>query len=302
MSHFRSTVVLVALGLIWGSTIPLTKIAVSTGHKPLGLIFWQLVFVAVALFLISLARRVRPVVTRRTLSYFLVIALLGAIVPNSFSYLAAVHLPAGILGIIIASVPIFSLGIALGLGLERPTWLRSVGVLLGLGAVVFLMAPQSSLPEPGQAVFVLAALIAPLCYGAEGNFIATRAPPNLDPVVTLLGASTTGIVIVWPLAVFTGSWVDLFKPWASPEWALLTSSLFHVVAYTGYIWLVGISGAVFASQVSYVVTVTAVFMSALILNESYSAWVWSALALMIVGLALVQPRGSERLDSRGRNS
>jgi drug/metabolite transporter (DMT)-like permease len=298
MGHFRSIVVLIALGFIWGSTVPLTKIAVATGHQPLGLIFWQLVIVASALSLISLARRVGPLLTRRTLSYFVVIALLGAVVPNSFSYLAAVHLPAGILGIVIASVPIFSLGIALGLGLERATLSRGLGVLLGLAAVILLLAPQSSLPEPEKAVFVLVALIAPLCYGAEGNFVASRAPPNMDPVVTLLGASSVGIVIAGPLAVLTGSWVDPFIPWRSSEWALLASSLCHVVAYTGYIWLVGISGAVFASQVSYVVTVTAVFLSSLILNESYSAWVWSALVLMIAGLALVQPRGSGQPTSR----
>ena len=33
--------VLVACGLAWGSTQSLGKMAVSTGHEPLGLIFWQ---------------------------------------------------------------------------------------------------------------------------------------------------------------------------------------------------------------------------------------------------------------------
>ena len=50
------------------------------------------------------------------------------------------------------------------------------------------------------------------------------------------------------------------------------------------------AGAVFASQVSYVVTLAGVFLSALILGEAYSGWVWAALTLMIGGLALVQPR------------
>lgn len=294
MSRFRSTAVLIALGLIWGSTFPLTKIAVSTGYEPLGLIFWQLVFVAAALSVISIARRVGPILSRRTSYYFLAIALLGTIFPNTASYTAAVHLPAGVLGIVIASVPMFTLGIALSLRIERPQLLRSVGVLLGVGAVILLIAPETSLPEPDKAVFVLVALVAPLCYGAEGNYIATRAPPNVDPVVTLLGASVIGIAISGPLAVSTGSWVDLFKPWDSPEWALLISSLCHVVAYTGYIWLVGITGAVFASQVSYVVTVAAVLLSSLILGETYSSWVWSALGLMVVGLALVQPRGAKQ--------
>jgi len=295
VNRFGLAAMLVALGMTWGLTIPLTKIAVSTGHKPLGLIFWQMLIATVTLSVISLARRAGPDLNRRTLIYFLTIGLLGTIFPNSFSYLAASHLPAGVMGIVIASVPMFSLGIALGLGVERPSLRRGMGVLLGAGAVVLLVGPETSLPDPDKAIFVLVALVAPFCYGAEGNYIASRAPANVDPVVTLLGASAIGCLIAWPLAASTDSWVDLFTPWGPAEWALLLSSLCHVVAYTSYIWLVGKAGPVFASQAAYVVTGSAVLLSALILSETYSGWVWSALILMIAGLALVQPRGPNKL-------
>jgi len=290
VNRFRLAAVLVAVGIVWGSTIPLTKIAVSTGHQPLGLIFWQMLIATVILSAITMARRIKLDLNRTILFYFLAIGLLGTIIPNSFSYLAASHLPAGVMGIVIASVPMFALAIALGLRIERPSFRRSFGVLLGAAAVVLLVAPDTSLPDPAKAVFVLVALVAPFCYGAEGNYIAVRAPAGVDPIVTLLGASAIGCLISWPLALGTGGWVNLFAPWSAPEWALLLSSGFHVVAYTSYIWLVGKAGPVFASQVAYVVTVWAVFLSSLILNETYSGWVWSALALMLTGLALVQPR------------
>ncbi len=83
-------------------------------------------------------------------------------------------------------------------------------------------------------------------------------------------------------------------PWQNAEWALLLSSLCHVVAHTGYIWLVGKAGAVFTSQMAYLVTVSAVLFSALMLSEIYSGWVWSALVLMSAGLALVQPHGARQ--------
>jgi drug/metabolite transporter (DMT)-like permease len=196
---------------------------------------------------------------------------------------------------VIATVPMFTLGIALGFRIEKPSLARSLGVALGAAAVILLVGPEASLPEPEKAIFVLVALVAPFCYGAEGNYIATRAPADVDPVVTLLGASAIGCLIAWPLAASTDSWVDLFTPWGPAEWALLLSSLCHVVAYTSYIWLVGKAGPVFASQAAYVVTGSAVLLSALILSETYSGWVWSALILMIAGLALVQPRGPNKL-------
>jgi drug/metabolite transporter (DMT)-like permease len=286
--------ILVAVGMIWGLTVPLTKIAVSTGHEPLGLIFWQMLIATIVLSAISVVRHIGPVLNRTTLIYFLAIGLLGTIFPNSFSYLAASHLPAGVMGIVIAAVPMFSLSIALGMGIERPSFRRGLGVVVGAAAVVLLVAPETSLPDPGKAVFVLVALVAPFCYGVEGNYIAARAPANVDPVVTLLGASAIGCLIAWPLAVSTGGWVDVFTPWGPAEWALLLSALCHVVAYTSYIWLVGVAGPVFASQVAYVVTVSAVFLSVLILGEAYSGWVWSALVLMIAGLLLVQPRRPDK--------
>jgi drug/metabolite transporter (DMT)-like permease len=296
MSRLSSALALLAIGLAWGSTIPLSKIAVSSGHRPLGLIFWQLLFSSVVLVAISVGRGVKPRLHRPILLFFLVVGLLGTILPNSFSYLAISQLPAGVMAIIIASVPMFSLAIANTLRIERFSVIRSAGVLLGAVAVSVLILPETSLPEPEKAIFVLLALVAPFCYGMEGNYIATRGPRGVDAATTLLGASVLGTFIAAPLALATGSWVDLFTPWQAPEWALLLNSLFHVGAYTGYIWLVGMAGPVFSSQVSYVVTLAGVFFSAMILNEGYSSWVWAALVLMLAGLALVRPGAAERAD------
>lgn len=299
MNRLTAASVLAAIGVAWGMTIPLTKIAVSTGYQPFGLIFWQLVFSAVALGGISVARRARPPLHRRALVYFLVIGLIGTILPNGFSFLAIAQLPAGVIAIIIASVPMFVLVIANGFRIEHFSLVRSAGVVLGAAAVAILVLPETSLPEPGKRIFILVALAAPFCYAVEANYVAVRTPPGIDPVMTLLGASVIGIVIAGPMAAATGTWINLFMPWRAPEWALLFSSLCHVVAYTGYIWLLGRAGPVFSSQVAYVVTLAGVFLSALVLKESYSGWVWMALALMIGGLALVQPRTDGRPGPAG---
>jgi hypothetical protein len=42
-SRWFFVIVLVVLGVGWGSTQSLGKIATATGHQPFGLIFWQLV-------------------------------------------------------------------------------------------------------------------------------------------------------------------------------------------------------------------------------------------------------------------
>lgn len=294
MNQTRALFLLLFFGLWWAFTIPLTKIAVSTGHAPLGLIFWQLLISGVITFLIIRVQGRRLRYDSSALRHYFVIALLGTVLPNSFSYLAAAQLPAGIMSIIIASVPMFAMLIALGIGLERFLLVRLVGVLLGALSVLVLIGPEASLPEPEKSVFVLVALIAPLCYGLEGNYISTRSPPGIDPISALCGASVVGVVMCGPLVWLGGTWVDLLRPWEAPEKALVLSSLIHALVYSGYIWLVGVTSAVFASQIAYVVTLGGVFFSSLLLSERYSSWVFLALGLMIAGLLLVQPRQNVR--------
>ena len=65
----RNVAVLVALGLGWGSTQPLGKIATTTGHGPFGLIFWQLVVCVLVLGGLSLWRGKGLVLTRPALTF-----------------------------------------------------------------------------------------------------------------------------------------------------------------------------------------------------------------------------------------
>ena len=277
----------------------MTKVAVSTGHQPLGLIVWQFLVSIIILGGFVLFKRIKIIINRQALIFFIVIALFGTIIPNSISYFSAAQLPAGVMAIIIASVPMFALLISLILRLERFSVMRMIGVLLGIAAIVLLIGPDTSLPEPGKAIFVVIALIAPLSYGFEGNYFETQLSKNYDPIAVVFCASVIGFFIVIPLAIVTDSWVDITEPWGTAEFALICSAIIHAFVYVAYLWMVNISGAVFACQVAYIVTIAGVFYSALFLHESYSGWVWGSLVLMICGLALVQPRGAQtgKLDS-----
>ncbi len=88
----------------------------------------------------------------------------------------------------------------------------------------------------------------------------------------------------------TGQWINPLLAFGVPEIALLASSCVHALVYAGYVWLAAQAGAVFAAQVAYVVTGSGVLWAMLLLGERFSTWVWAALAVMLVGLFLVQPR------------
>lgn len=289
--------VLLILGAFWGITQPLAKIAVSEGYRHFGIIFWQFALGAVALGALMRARGQRLPWEGRHVALYVIIALIGTLLPNSASYTAAIHLPSGILSIVLSLVPMLAFPVALALGLDRFSPVRLLGLVLGLAAIVLIAAPEASLPDPAMVLWLPMALVAPAFYAIEGNFVARYGTEGLDPVQVLFGASVVGLVMAAPLAVFTGQWISPLPPYGAPDAAILAGALAHAAAYAGYVWLVGRAGPVFAAQTSYLVTAFGILWAKLLLGETYSVWVWAAIAVMFLGLFLVQPRGRAQAET-----
>ncbi len=289
----RLTAMVILLGCGWGLTQPLTKITVTAGYQPFGLIFWQALIGAVLLGVIRWRQIGAMPFTIKTLSVWLMIATIGTLIPNATAYRAAFHLPSGIMSIVIATIPMMAFPIALALGNDHFSLRRLAGLVLGLIGVGLIALPEASLPERAMIAFLPLALVAPFCYACEGNIVAKWGTAALDPFQVLFGASVIGTLIALPLAVGSGQFFVPLAPFILADFTMTLSAMIHVLVYTGYVWLIGRAGAVFAGQVSYIVTGSGVLWAMLLLGESYSLWVWLALVCMALGLSLVQPRVAE---------
>lgn len=295
-------VALLLFGTAWGATVTLAQVAVSSGHSPIAITAWEVLYGAVLLALVCAARRSWPPVSRRWVAIYVAIAVLGTLVPNSFSYLAAFHLPGGVIALVIATAPMLTLLLAVAIRADRFTRANVAGLLLGLTGVALLVLPGEALPDPAKTVFVFVALVACAAYAVETNMVARFVPPSADPVAVLLGAFLAGLAIAVPLVLATGTGTLAHAPWnvarfAGPEWALVALAALHVLAYGGYLWLVGASGPVFASQIGTVVTASGVLLSVWFLQERPSPYVWASLLAMLAGLALVRPRRTNTLPA-----
>jgi drug/metabolite transporter (DMT)-like permease len=287
------TAALLALGLGWGATQPLSKIAVSEGYRPLGLIFWQVAIGAVVLGAVSLARGRGLPVGPAHLRTYAVIAALGTLLPNTISYAAAVHLPAGWLSVVIAAVPMMTFALALPYGLDRFEWGRLGGLALGLAGVACLAATNDGAAGglgASAVLWLLLLLLSPMLYSGENLYVARVGLAGLDPLQALFGASVLSALVAGPAALLTGSFIDLRPPWGAPDAALFLLAVIHAACYTGYVALIGRAGPVFAAQTGYLVTVFGVLWAMAVLGERYGAGFWVALALMLAGVFLVQPR------------
>lgn len=283
---------LLCIGMAWGLTLPLTKIAVRGGYHPLGMLFWQMVIGSVILGLLQLLRRRPFVVPRRAIFFGLVVVVMGTILPGLVTLVSYRALPASVMSVLLSATPLFGLPLAVAFGTDRFTRARILGLGLGFAGVVMIVVGSQGLPQAVAIGALLFALLSPLCYAFENNYVAWNGTEGLGPFQTIWLASCLGVGILLPVQFVPGIFLSPAGDWTPQAFAFVAASVLHTFAYSALVWLVTRAGAVFAIQVSYLVTTFGVLFSFVLLGERFSPILWLALVVMLAGVALVQPKES----------
>ncbi|HIO02610.1 MAG TPA: DMT family transporter [Alphaproteobacteria bacterium] len=285
---------LLVLGVAWGGSFSLAKIAVDEGAHPLGVNYWQsLIGAAILISYLVLTKQSLPI-GRNYLSFYLICGFLGSVVPGLLYFYAVIHVSPGVLAITIATVPIMTYIAAALIKIERRSTFRILGVCFGALSIILLIVPTESLPDRSAVPWVFAAIAAAACYTGENLVIAIRLPPGANAFVVLGGMLITATLIMTPFVLATDTFVPLSWPWGASDWAIIGLAILSVVCYGLFIGLVVRAGPVFASQTAYIVTLSGVFWGILIFGEKHSLWIWASLASMLIALALVTPRKEVR--------
>lgn len=283
--------ILLTLGTAWGLSYSLMKIATESGQELLGILVWHHGLASLLLLILCLLRRTSLAGGFRLVLICVTGGVLSALVPSLIYYYAAPHVPAGVLSITVIVAPIATFLISALIGLEPFSVLRMLGVALGALAVVLLVVPEASLPDRAQVPWVLAACFAGICYAAQNLILARWTPKGADPSVMTGAMFGTSAAILAAYLATTGSYVPLSFPPGKLELAIIGMAVISAFAYALLIYLINQHGAVFGSQCAYVITLSGVGWGILIFGEGHSVWIWISLAVMLLGLALVQPHG-----------
>ena len=280
---------LLVMGVLWGSTFSLAKIATEGGAHPLGLSLWQGLIGGVLLLALCLARRRLPPLSRQHLGFYAVCGLIGTVIPGTLFFYAAPHVPAGVLSIAVALVPMLTYAATAVLRTDVLSRGRLLGIALGLGSVVLLVAPESALPSPDMAPWVLLAVLSSAFYAAENVYVALKRPAEGDTLAIVCGMLIMGAALLVPAVLATGSFVPMAVPWGPVEGAVAAMAAASAIAYSLFVHVIRTAGPVFASQAAYTVIIAGVLWGMAIFGETHSLWIWGSLGVMLVGLALVNP-------------
>lgn len=174
------------------------------------LIFWAL---AIA--------RGSPLPKGRALAGSALYGLLGFAAFFAFLYYGLVRASAGVGQIVTALVPLLTMLLAVGHGLERLRWRAIGGGIIALAGIAIVFGGQSSADVP--LLSMLSLLAAALAF-AETGVVAKSLPPG-DPVATNAVATTVGAIVLLAISRVVG------EPWIMPTASATWISLAYIVTF-----------------------------------------------------------------------
>lgn len=241
-------------------------------------------FIAAAI-LIALARA-----TRRRLTFpqnWMTLAVVGATTVAGqligLSY-ATPLIGTAMAAIFVASIPLFSMVISRLWGLEPITPTRVVGLTLGtIGLLMLVGFPAVPITTP----FLLgcAAMLFSTFSAAFGSNYASRHLRDTGPWEVTIGAFLAGGVIALPLLVVVP--VPGVPQPIDYLYLVALAGLMSALTYVLYFGLVASIGATRAISVEFAVTVVAVLIGALVLDEPLTLIQVAGGMVIIAGCALV---------------
>jgi drug/metabolite transporter (DMT)-like permease len=274
---------LLMLGLTWGASFLLIKIAVVS-IPPLTVAAGRILIGALALGGVMRFRGARFPKGAATWSKLFFMGAVGTVLPFALINWGETQIDSGLAAILMSAVPFSTLLLAHVFQHDEPlTAGKLVGVALGIAGIVVLIGP-SALSGVGEHVIAeLAVLAATLCYAA--NSIVARRVAGVPADVAAAGMLVAAAIVAVPLSVI----VD--RPWqlAPTPLALLAVVALGVLSTAlGYLLafrIIARAGAGFASFNNFLVPVFGLFWGVVLLDEEPQPWALAGLAIVLAGLA-----------------
>ncbi len=292
----RDWAILFGLSVLWAGSFFFYKILAPL-VPPFTLVFARMGLSALTLLPFVLAGQNLRVAWHgagRLVLWFLALGLLNCALPFCLFAWSERTIPSGLAALLNAPTPIMTAVIAHVIRDERLTKRTLAGVLLGFAGVAVLIGPGiGALFDPHADNLAIlaefACLLATLSYAIGA--VSARRLRGLSPLQMAAGQASGAALLMAPLAIGVDRFW-LLPPIGVTGWggligiAVLSTSL----AYMLFFRLLASSGATRAALVTFLVPVTALLLGLLFLNEPVQRRDAPAIALIGLGLAVIDGR------------
>ena len=276
---------LLAAASLWGSSFLLNAIALED-FPPVAIAGYRITLAAILLIMVCSWMGLRLPSGRGRLGLLLAIGVLNTEVPFSLIGWGQLRVDSSTTAILLASTPFFTLLFSHFMTADdRFTWQKLAGLALGFSGVLVLLG-QGLLEGSGSVSGILAIILAGCCYSLSALLI--RRLGGMPSLLLVAGSITAGALVLVPAVLV------LHPPWQQAWHAhTLGAVLFLALGPTATAYVlraqaVQLNGAVYFSNVGYLIPPFAMFWGWLFLANSPSMAMWAALTLILAGIGLGQ--------------
>lgn len=282
------------LSILWGGSFFLVEVAL--GGLPVMTIVWARVALAAVVLGVVLRAMAQPFPGVSVWPALAVMGILNNVVPFTLFVTAQGQISGALASVLNATTPLFTLVVAhLATRDERISGAKGAGLGFGFAGVVVMLAGEGL---DGEAVAMLACLMAALSYGLAGVWGRRFRAQGLAPLPTAFGQVTASALVLLPV------WLWRDAPWAMgwpglwPTGAVVALAVFSTaLAYVLFFRVLARAGATNLSLVTFLVPVSATAMGWAILGERLYPQHLMGFGLILVGLMAIDGRIWRRLTA-----
>ncbi len=254
---FKNYIILILLAVIWGSSFILMKRGlVAYDYMQVATLRLFIAFLSLTPFILKAIK----VVQRKHILSIVAMAIFGNGMPAFLFTKAQTELDSSVIGILNSLVPLFTLLLGVYFFKTKPTKTNIVGIIIGLcGALILIYSTMGEGIEINNYVFLV--ISATVMYAVSINVIK-KYLYDLDA----LSITASAFLLIGPLSaiyIFNTDFLEIATTTNQGVIALGYIALLAVVCTSAAVVifnkLISLSTAIFASSVTYLIPVVAIF-------------------------------------------
>ncbi|MFD1009667.1 DMT family transporter [Oceanisphaera ostreae] len=273
-------------GALLGLSTNLAKLASEITLSPLAFLYWSISGAAALLLCQAGLRGKWPPITRRTLEYYGVSALVGVAGSNLIFFSAVPHVGAGFVALIISLPPLLTYIGALVLGLEKFKMARAAGVAAALAGAGVLAANKLAAPE-ADVFWVLLALCGPVLLAIGNLYRTLRWPVGVSADALAPGMLIAATIMLLTIGLLPGFSLAIPDQKTLPLLLIAAQALVFAGQFLLLFILQKTGGPVMLSLLGSVGAVVGVPVAVYLQGEAPPQGLFAGALLIGIGVALV---------------
>ena len=287
----QKTKIFIALGVVyvvWGSTYLGVKFAIEV-LPPMLISCTRFLIGGSLLFLFTLLRGDgMPSMKHMRNAAFIGVLLSG--IGNCAVAYALQTMPSGLVALLVATLPAWMILLDfLFFSKEKPSFLASTGLVLGLVGMVFLLNPTQQIGQREVAIFPALIVFGGSLAWAFGSVKSPylSLPKSLQS--TAIQMTVGGCFSLTMSFIFEKNQINALQSMTQQTYLAMIYLIImgSYVGYTAYVWLINNAPPQLTATYAYVNPVVAIFLGWIFLNERLTSRTLAASAIILVGVMLM---------------